>query len=102
MAASPAWRLTGAGAVVLDVLLWVAPQPALEAVLPELREPGVPHIGVGLEVEIIAVEPGHVGRLKLDGDATRRLLLVAVGHVVPVGPAVAAQRRWNKHLNGVS
>lgn len=75
----------------------MAPQPALESVLPELREPGVPHIRVGLEVEVVAVEPGHVGRLELDGDAACCLLLIAVGHVVPVGPAVAAwwrQRRW--------
>lgn len=69
----------------------MSPQSALEAMLPELGEPRVPQVGVGLQVQVVAVEPGHVGRLQLYGDATRCLLLVAVGHIVPVSPAITAQ-----------
>lgn len=67
------------------------PQPALEAVLPELGEPGVPQVGVGLQVQVVIVEPGHVRRLQLDGDPASRLPLVAISHIVPVGPAVTEQ-----------
>ncbi len=55
--------LTGAGAVVHAALLRVSPQLALEAMLPELWEPGVPQVGIGLQVQVIIVEPGHVRRL---------------------------------------
>lgn len=81
---------TGAGAVVDAVLLRVSPQSALEAMLPEFGEPGVPRVGVGLQLQVVMIEPGHVGRLQLYRDSAFGLLLVAVGHVVPVRPAVAA------------
>lgn len=55
--------LTGAGAVVQAALLRMSDQPALEAVLPELGEPRVSQVGIGLQVQIIIVEPGHIGRL---------------------------------------
>ena len=57
--------------------------------LPELGEPGVPEVGLRLQVQVVVVEPGDVGRLELDGDAPRRLSLVTVGDVGPVRPAVA-------------
>ena len=52
--------LTGAGAVEHGALLGMSPQPALEAVLPELGEPGVPQVGVGPQLQVIIVEPGHI------------------------------------------
>lgn len=55
--------LTCAGAVVYGILLWVPPQPALKAVLPELREPGVSNVGIWLQVQVIIVKPGHIRRL---------------------------------------
>lgn len=83
--------LTGAGAVVHAALLRMSPQPALEAMLPELREPGVSQVGVRLQVQVIIVEPGHIRRLQLYGDSASRLPLVAVSHIVPVSPAVTAE-----------
>lgn len=92
----PLVALTCAGAVEDTVLLRVSPQPALEAMLPEFGEPRVPHVGVGCQLQVVVIEPGHVGRLQLYRDSAFRLLLVAVGHVVPVRPAVAAngERKW--------
>lgn len=55
--------LTGAGSVVFCVLLWVASEPALETVLPELSEPGVALICVWLQVQVIIIEPGDVSGL---------------------------------------
>lgn len=55
--------LTGAGAVVHAALLWMSSQPALEAMLPELGEPGVPQVGIRLQIQVIIVEPGHIRRL---------------------------------------
>lgn len=52
--------LTGASAVVLCVLLRMPPQPALETVLPELRKPGVPQVGIGRQLQVIIIKPGHV------------------------------------------
>lgn len=92
--------LTGAGAVEDAVLLRVSPQPALEAMLPEFGEPRVPHVGVGRQLQVVVVEPGHVGRLQLDRDSAFRLLLVAVGHVVPVRPAVAAKGEGKMERQG--
>lgn len=88
--------LTGAGAVVDAVLLRVSPQSALEAMLPEFGEPRVPHVGVGRQLQVVVIEPGHIGRLQLYRDSAFRLLLVAVGHVVPVRPAVTAsgEGKW--------
>lgn len=80
--------LTGAGAVVHGALLWMTPQPALEAVLPELGEPGVPQVGVGLQVQVIIIEPGHIGRLQLYSDSTSSFLLIAISHIVPVRPTI--------------
>lgn len=60
---SPSAALTGAGAVVHAVLLRVTPQSALEAMLPEFREPRVPHVGIGRQLQVVVIEPGHVGRL---------------------------------------
>lgn len=82
--------LTGAGTVVDAVLLRVSPQSALEAMLPEFGEPRVPHVGVGRQLQVVMIEPGHVGRLQLYRDSAFGFLLVAIGHVVPVRPAVAA------------
>lgn len=53
--------LTVAGAVVHAALLWMSPQPALEAMLPELGEPGVPLVGIRLQVQVVIIKPGHVG-----------------------------------------
>lgn len=52
--------LTGACSVVNAALLQVSPQPALEAVLPEFREPGVPQVGIRLQVQVIVIKPGHI------------------------------------------
>lgn len=82
---------TGAAAVVFRVLLWMSSQPALEAVLPELRKPGIPQVGVRLQVQVILIKPGHISRLQLYSDSTGRFLLVAVSNVVPVSPAITGQ-----------
>lgn len=52
--------LTVAGAVVHAALLRMSLQSALEAMLPELWEPGVSQVGVRLQVQVIIVEPGHI------------------------------------------
>lgn len=83
--------LTGACAVVYSAFLWMSPQPALEAVLPELREPGVPRVGIWLQVEIIIIKPGHVRRLQLYCDSACCFLLVSISHIIPVSPAVTGQ-----------
>jgi len=80
--------LTAAGAVELEVLLRVAFESAVEPVLPELGEPRVPQVVLRPQAEVVLVEPLHVGRLQLDGDAARRLSHVTVGYVVAVRPAV--------------
>lgn len=87
-----AWsQLTAAGAVVLAALLRVTLEAAVEAVLPELGEPGVPGVVLRSQLQVVVVEPLDVGRLELDGDAAGRLPHVAVRHVVAVGPAVTEE-----------
>lgn len=85
--------LTVTGTVELAALLRVSLQSALEAMLPELREPGVAYVHLRRQVEVVVVEPGHVGRLELDGDPPRGLTLVAVCHIIPVCPAVTVEGR---------
>lgn len=94
--------LTGAGAVVHGALLRVAPQPALEAVLPELWEPGIPQVGIGLQVQVIIIEPGHICRLKLYSDSTSCLLLVAISHIVPVSPTITGKEEKGRARQGNS
>lgn len=87
-----AWpELTATGAVVLAALLRVTLEAAVEAVLPELGEPGVPGVVLRPQLQVVVVEPLDVGRLELDGDAAGRFPHVAVRHVVAVGPAVTAK-----------
>ena len=85
-------RLTQADFLVVLVLLCVARQAALEAVLPELGEPGVPGVGVQTQLQEVVVERRDLRRLQLHGDAPLRLLLIALHHLVTVGPAIAAER----------
>lgn len=83
--------LTGAGPVVFETLLRMTLQPALEAVLPELDEPGVPEVGVRLQVQVVIIEPCDVSRLKLDSDSASCLPLEAISDIIAVSPAVAAK-----------
>lgn len=65
-------------------------EATLEAVLPELGEPGVSSVGVQAQLQVVVVEGfDHFG-LELHGDSTLCFLLVALDHLVTVGPAVAA------------
>lgn len=84
--------LTATGAVVLAALLRVAFQPTVEAMLPELREPGVPLVVLRPKLQVVLVEPLHVSRLELDGDAAGRFPHVAVCHVVPISPTITAKK----------
>lgn len=70
----------------------MAGKAALEAELPELREPGVASVGAEPELEEVVVEGGDLGRLQLDRDATHRLLLEALHHLHSVRPAITAER----------
>ena len=67
-------------------------EAALEAVLPELGEPGVAGVGAELEPQEVVVEGGDLVRLQLHGDAAHRLLLVTLHHLDAVGPAVTGER----------
>lgn len=89
------WAVPG----VIQVLLRVSGETALEAVLPELGEPRVAGVGAQPELQEVVVEGGDLFRVQLHGDATHRLLLVSLHHLDPVGPAVAAEgkSKWWTH-----
>lgn len=67
-------------------------QTALEAVLPELGEPGVPGVGIQSQLQVVVVEGLDHRGLKLHGDAALGFLLVALNHLVAVSPPVAVSR----------
>lgn len=81
---------TGADFFVVFVLLRVPWKATLEAVLPELGEPGVSVIGVQTQLQVVVVERFDHFRLELHGDPPLRLLLVPLHHLVTIGPPVAA------------
>lgn len=83
-------RPTGADFFVVFVLLRVSREATLEAVLPELGEPGVSGVGVQAQLQVIVVEGFDQFGLELHGDSTLCFLLVPLHHLVAVGPAVAA------------
>lgn len=89
------WKLTAAGAVESAVLLRVSLQPTVEAVLPELGEPGVSWVVFGTQFQVIIVEPLDVCGLQLYGDAAGGLAHVPVSDVITVRPAVTAKERTN-------
>lgn len=87
---------TGADFLVVLVLLRVSWQAALEAVLPELSEPGVPGVGVQSQLQIVIVKGLDDLRLQLHGDSSLGLLLIALHHLIAVRPAVTARARGNR------
>lgn len=93
--------LTGAGLVVFGALLRMSLQPALEAVLPELREPGVPEVRVRLQVQVVIIKPCDVSRLQLDSDSPCCLPLEAVSDIIAVRPTITAKCARDKWvMNG--
>lgn len=88
--------LTATGAVVFAALLRVAFESAVEAMLPELRKPGVPVVVLRTELQVVLIEPLHVSRLELDGDSTGRFLHKAVRYIVPVRPTITAKQRTER------
>lgn len=84
--------LTATGAVVFAVLLGVSFESTVEAVLPELREPGVPVVILRTQLQVVVVKPLHVRGLELDGNPTSSFSDVTVCHVVPVCPPVAGKK----------
>ena len=82
--------------------------PALEAVLPELREPGVPGVSVQTQLQEVVVEGGDPLGLQLGGDTTHGLLLIALRHFSSVGPTVTGGwtggrggRGWSGRVGGL-
>lgn len=71
---------------------------ALEAVLPELREPRVAGVGAEPELQEVIVEGGDLFRLQLHRDAPHRLLLVPLHHLHSVCPAVATREREHEAM----
>ena len=73
-------------------------EAALEAVLPELGEPRVAGVGLQAQLQEVVVEGGDLLRLQLHCDASHRLLLVLLHHLVPVGPAVAVESQAGQEV----
>lgn len=65
----------------------------VEALLPELTEPRVPGVGIGVKVEVVLVEIRDVGRMDADGYAAPCLTLVSLSDVASISPAVTAKER---------
>lgn len=93
--------LTGAGAVIFCVFLWVALESALEAMLPEFKEPGVSLVRIWLQVQVVIIKPGDISRLQFDGDSSSCLFLIAVCHIISIGPAITAERDREKQQQGL-
>lgn len=83
--------LTGAGPVVFNVLLRMTLQSALETVLPELWEPGVAHVCVRLQVQVVIIKPRDISRLQFDSDSPCCLPLEAISDIIAVGPTITAK-----------
>ena len=84
---------TGADLLVVLVLLWMTRQAALETILPELREPGVPGVGVQPQLQVVVVEGLDHLRLQLHGDSSFCLVLVTLDNLVAVRPSITAGAR---------
>lgn len=84
---------TGADFLVVLVLLWMAGQAALETILPELREPGVPGIGVQTQLQVIVIKGFDHLRLQLHGDSSLCFLLIALHNLVTVCPSITTGAR---------
>lgn len=84
---------TGADSFVVFVLLRVSRKATLEAVLPELGEPGVPSVGVQTQLQVVVVKRFDHFRLELHGDSSVCFLLIPLYHFVTIGPPVAVETR---------
>lgn len=63
----------------------------LEAILPELGEPGVPSVGVQTQLQVVVIKRFDHFRLELHGDSSLCFLLVPLYHLVTIGPPVAVE-----------
>lgn len=63
----------------------------LEAVLPELWEPGVPSVGVQMQLQVVVVKRFDHFRLELHGDSSLCFLLVPLYHLVTISPPVTVE-----------
>lgn len=75
--------------LVVGILLRVARNAALEAVLPELCKPRVPGVGVQAQLQEVVVKRHHFLRLQLHSDAAVGFLLISLHHLVAICPPVA-------------
>ena len=87
---------TGADFLVVFVLLWVALEAALETVLPELREPGVPGVSVQAQLQVVIIKGFDHLRLQLHGDSSLCFLLITLHNLVTVCPPITAGAREKK------
>lgn len=68
-------------------------EAALETVLPELREPGVPSVGVQTQLQVVVIKGlDHLG-LQLHGDTSLCFLLIPFHNLVTICPPVTAGAR---------
>ena len=63
-------------------------QRAVELVLPELLEPGVPLVLEGLQLEVSVVEVRNVRTFDFHGNSAHELVLFVLDNVCPVRPPV--------------
>lgn len=61
--------------------------------LPELWEPRVPEVVFRTKFKVVIIKPFHVRRLQLDSNTPGCFLDVAICHIVPVRPAIAAKEQ---------
>ena len=64
---------------------------AVEPMLPELTEPWVAGVRVGIEAEVIVIEIRNVGRVDADGHAAPCLAFIPVSDVTTVCPAITVK-----------
>jgi len=64
---------------------------AVETMLPELTEPWVAGVRVGIEAEVIFIEIRDVGRVDADGHAALCLAFIPVSDVTTVCPAITVK-----------
>lgn len=94
--------LTATGAVVFVVLLCVAFQSAVKAMLPEFWKPGVPEVVLRAKFKVVFIKPFYISRLELNGDAASCFPNKAICDVIPICPTITAEKHKDRRVDGIN